>query len=334
MDMSIVQHEAPFGVLIVLYLFLAGLSQGLFLVAAASLFAGLERFRPLARPAAAMAMATYLPAVLALILDLGKPSRFIHMLLYYNPSSVMSWGSVILIGYGLVLAALILLLWRNHRLARLVGAIGMAPALGLGLYTGLLLAAVRDRPLWSSGLVPVLFVVSGLVAGMALLMALARWTSGVSGLEKGHGLSALHSLKAWLVGAELVMLGLHFLVLFTGTASGQIAVRLFVTGPRQVSFLWVQVALGMLLPLLLLLLGPVRRSGVGSVVAAVLSLAGVFALRYNLVIGGGEIPLTSAVMNRVHTTPFVWGAVAGLSAAALVLVLLLPRLMGRLTSER
>ena len=329
MDLSIVVHEAPFGPLVVLYLFLAGLSQGLFLISAAGTM-GWAPLRPLARPAAAMALATFLPGMLALIFDLGKPARFFQLLLHYNFSSVMSWGTIILTLYGLLLSAYIWSLWRGGTAARRLAGLGIFLALSLGGYTGMLLAVVRDRPIWASGLLPVLFIVSGLVAGIAVITVLARWIPELVGLEKGHTAEVLHSLKLWLVGAEVALLGIHFLVLFTGSAAGQVAAQHFLIGARQFSFLWLQVGLGMVLPVILLILASVGRMGGLAILAGLLSLMGVFALRYNLVIGGGEIPLTGEVLNYAHASPAIWTTFGVLAGLAAILALVMPGLLNRL----
>lgn len=139
----------------------------------------------------------------------------------------------------------------------------------------------------------------------------------------------LHTLKTWLIGAELVMLGLHFLLLAAGSAAGQATFAHFLAGPRQFTFLWVQVVLGLVAPLILLLIPAVRRSDTLATLPALLSIVGVFALRYNFVVGGGEIPLTSHMLNRSATSASEWGVTGALVALGLILVAAVPAIMRR-----
>jgi formate-dependent nitrite reductase membrane component NrfD len=328
-----VQHEAPLPVLIAVYLFLAGISAGLFLISTSSTVFGWQKVKPLARPAAAMALAFMVPAPLALLIDLGKPMRFINLFINFNPTSAISWGTWILALYGLTAVVYTYLLWRGEKAARTWGAAGSLFAVGLAVYTGMLLAVVTARPLWNSAMIPVLFVVSALASGIALATIAARWAPRLTAMPAEAG-ELLHTLKTWLIGAEVVMLSLHFLLLAAGNAAGQATVAHFLAGPRQATFLWVQVVLGLLLPLVLLLIPAVRHSDTLASLPAVLSIVGVFFLRYNFVVGGGEIPLTSHLVNHSAAPASEWIVTGALIALGLVLVAAVPAALRRFVANK
>ena len=95
MDLTVVydiQHTMPFGPLVILYLFLAGLSAGLFLLSVFGAVWQWEPMRPLAMPAGIMALATIIPGGLSLLLDLGQPLRAIHLFMTFQTLSVMGAG--------------------------------------------------------------------------------------------------------------------------------------------------------------------------------------------------------------------------------------------------
>lgn len=328
-----IHHELPFGLLVVLDFFLNGLSVGLFLVSALSTVFGWQKARQLAKPAAAMALALLMPVPLVLIADLGRPSRFLNLLLHYNPTSVMSWGGILLTLYGLGCLVYTWLLWRDDRRVRVAGAVGLALAAGTVLYPGMLLAVVRSRPLWNSALMPVLFVTSGLAAGVSLVTVAAAWFPRWTHLEGSQAGEVLRPLNAWLAGTQLVLIAMHFVVLATGNAAGQAAVRHLLAGPRQFSFVWLQVLLGTLLPLVLLLLSSRGRSPSVLAGASLLSLLGVFALRYNLVYGGAELPLTGAGLNHANTPTAEWVGFTVLLGLGIVLAVLVPSALDRIARK-
>src|SRR5438034_11059976 len=70
-----------------------GLTTGLFLVAALGELAAPEVFTPVAKAAYPLALALLLVDLVCLVLDLGDPLRFHHMLRVFKPSSPMSLGT-------------------------------------------------------------------------------------------------------------------------------------------------------------------------------------------------------------------------------------------------
>src|SRR5574342_413530 len=65
------------------------MSAGAFLLCAAVYLLGLKRYQPLARTATFIGLIGYSMAVLTLLLDIGRPDRFWHALVYWNPHSVL-----------------------------------------------------------------------------------------------------------------------------------------------------------------------------------------------------------------------------------------------------
>lgn len=333
MDTTIVyqlQHEAPFGMLIVFYIFIAGLSAGLFLVSTLSTVFGIKKYDALVKPASIMALGALVPGALALIVDLGQPGRFITLLFRVNPSSAMTWGSFILLFYGIIALVYTWFAWRNENAKRLKGwgIAGLILAASLGLYTGFLLALAPSRPLWNSALVPILFLVSGFVSGMSLLSVANSFFPRLTGVAGEEVKEALHSLKIGFVVLELALLAAHILILFALDAAGKGVAENLLAGDRFFSFVVVQVLIGMVLPLLLLVFSKGSTAILG--ISGLLSLVGVFALRFNFVIAGGEMPLTGTLFNTVDTSGAAWMEVTIFLVLSAVLVLLLPPLCKKL----
>ena len=130
-----------------------GMTTGLFLVAAISELAVPDVFTSVAKAAYPVAFVLLLVDLLCLVLDLGDPLRFHHMLRVFKPSSPMSLGTWCLTIYSLPLtvAAAISLLpggWMSLEwVRRLAVIVGLLPALGSAVYKGVLLST-NAQPGW------------------------------------------------------------------------------------------------------------------------------------------------------------------------------------------
>lgn len=328
MDLAVVydvQHGMAFGPLVALYFFLAGLSAGLFLISSFSTVFDWEEMRPLAKVASVLALAAIIPGGLSLLLDLGQPLRALYLFIAFNPTSIMSWGSYILLIYSLVTAVYAWLVWNGDRRAKTWGWTGVITAVALGLYTGVLISVAPGHPLWNSAVIPVLFLVSGIVAALSLLNVLQALSGGKVVQEGAR--ESLHSLKVMFVTMELILIAAHVLILGMLGSSGLETARHLLFGARQFSFIGVQIIAGTLLPLVIILFA--HRSNAALGIAGLLSLIGIMALRYNVVIAGQELPVQGAFMNTLEDGNIVWFYTALLLAMAVALCYILPRVFER-----
>jgi formate-dependent nitrite reductase membrane component NrfD len=303
------------GFLIVNYLFLGGLSAGLFFVAAlATLFYKDGETSPSARIAQLGAWLSPWPVMLGcflLIFDLGHWYRFYKLFLHMRLGSPMSIGSWLLVLFNLV-ALTFAWAWldaarRASLLARLpkfvrgfnpdlsnwkrgLAAVGLPISVGVGIYTGVLLGAVQSRPFWNTNLVAQLFLFSALSTGCAALML------GFVGREtRTEELRTLYAL-------DISFLTLEFFIVLPYIIHGQLSVqavqdslKLILGGPYTVLFWLFFLGLGLLLPLTIEVreLFPVvvrdrefhysRPLAAGT---ALLVLGGGFLLRYIFVFAG------------------------------------------------
>jgi Polysulphide reductase, NrfD len=130
-----------------------GMTTGLFLAAAISELVAADVFTSVAKAAYPVALVLLLVDLLFLVLDLGDPLRFHHMLRVFKPSSPMSLGTWCLTIFSLPLtvAAAISLLpagWITLEwVRRLAVVIGLLPALGSAVYKGVLLST-NAQPGW------------------------------------------------------------------------------------------------------------------------------------------------------------------------------------------
>src|SRR5579859_865371 len=175
------------------YFFLGGVAGGAALLGAMAEFFGGTKHRSTVRHARYLALILSLICPVLLIVDLGRPSRFHHMLRVFKGSSPLNVGTWILSAFGAFSGLLAarqaaednLIIRRESGLGRFVRAIPIIPlsavhgllGLGLGGYTGTLLAATAV-PLWQSNgvLLGPLFLADAVTSGAAALSLIGAAT--------------------------------------------------------------------------------------------------------------------------------------------------------------
>ncbi|HEU0114449.1 MAG TPA: NrfD/PsrC family molybdoenzyme membrane anchor subunit [Thermomicrobiales bacterium] len=196
------------------YIYLGGISSGAFILGALADLSG-ERWRSLAQTAHVTSFAAMAPCVPLLVHDLGRPSRFHHMLRIFKPSSPMNLGAWTLFvhsGFSTLLTAralaergkLPLVGPLARRLpSRLLAAGGLLPAVTLGGYTGVLLGTT-SVPVWSkSPVLGGLFMSSAIASGTAAVSL----ASILSGRDAPAEHAALASIGMVAGAAELGLMG-------------------------------------------------------------------------------------------------------------------------------
>lgn len=291
-------HE--WGRLIVLYLFLGGLSAGTLIVSSVATLAG--RAPRIARSGALSAPLPVLIGTGLLVLDLGQPFYFWKLLVAFQPRSPMWIGTWLLTLFAFVSVpyAALFMPWLSpapreaeRRRTRLAIA-GLPVGIGVGLYTGILLSVLVARPLWNTPVLAQLFLVSALSTGTALLIVMLRDP-------------AAHAERQLLVGADVVLIGVELLliaVMFlagrTSTASASAAVGTLAAGRVGLVFWLVVVLSGLVAPLGIEVAGlrgrdrPASRFARFETIAAVLVLVGGLALRWVFVAAGQASALVAS----------------------------------------
>lgn len=278
---------------IVWYFFLGGIAAGAYFMAALVELAGNDRDRALAKVAYYLAFPLIVLCGVLLILDLGQPLRFWHMLVqsetgrpmfkHWSPMSIGSWGLVLFSALSGLSFLGVLAEDRRAglaRFARLSARLGRGPpATALRIagalagffvasYTGALLTAT-NQPIWSdSPWLAALFLSSSASTGIAAMQLAAQLRGGV---EPGS-IERLARADAWLIVLEAAT-GVVFLV-----SLGDLALVLLASRPG----VWLvggTAVLGLAIPWLAHLRPGLLGRGTATV-ASVLVLAGGLALRY------------------------------------------------------
>lgn len=321
------EHDIHFhwNVLIVIYLFTAGVSAGAFVVSGLATYLGGARYKRISRIGALLAPWPLMFGLAMLVFDLTKPFQFWWLFLTVQWTSPMSIGSWLLTGFS-ILSLVYFVLWIPrayrgllrvpHRFAdvfaprrwrpmtrdmvgtgrRMVAAVGFPVGLGVAMYTGVLLGAIPARPFWNTPMVAQLFLFSALSTGAATVLLVAALIPPLEGKDRlHHERHFLVSVDAALIVFEIFIIVPFFLHQALNTWSSAESVDLIVGGPFT-SLFWVGVILlGLLIPLAIegFELFPViwkdaavKYSRVWGGASALLVLVGGFLLRFVFVYAG------------------------------------------------
>ena len=290
-------HEPPLGFWIALYFYMTGLSAGSFILSTLSYGFGLKKYKPIGFIGVVLATVLLVLAPLNLIIDLGRPERFWHLFPYLNVKSPVTWGSFLLTIYPInCLIYAYFMRKKNDRMTKIFGLIGIPLAISVHGYTGFILALSKARALWNTAVMPILFLVSAMVSGIALMILVVqiRKLFAPPGARATYDaiLVDLGRILAASILADLFLIFSDVLVLFTADTEAREAAIMILSLDFSPLFLGVEVFLGSLVPLAILALPQLnKRPGWLSLAAACVML-GILAMRYIMVIGGQHLPLS------------------------------------------
>jgi Ni/Fe-hydrogenase subunit HybB-like protein len=290
--------HVTWSLMIVMYPYITGFVAGSFIVTSLYHLFDRQEFKPVARLAMATSFAFLLVASLPLQLHLGQPQRGPFVIITPNFTSAMAGFGILYSFYMLVLVLELWFVWRqeiidrarrsrgtkrafyaalalgtydtspeaieiDHKAIKILAGIGLPAACMLHGYVGFIFGAIKANPWWSTPLMPVIFLLSAAVSGIALLIL----TITLEELELI--VMAYEKSESWLIISELLTTRLSF------------------------SYVTMQMIVGGLIPLILLavvvLMNRYLHEKVRNTlatVAAFLTLIQVFSMRWNIVIGG------------------------------------------------
>jgi formate-dependent nitrite reductase membrane component NrfD len=174
-----------------------------------------------------------------------NPLRFFYLLTNFN--SVMTWGVVILGVFGFVSLITLVLTILNKKVPVWLDGFGIAAAICTATYTGVLIGVIKTYPLWNTALLPVLFLVSALSAGLAGTLAF----SALFAHKEMEELGALKKFHFALPPIELLLLAALLYVTASSASAAQISVERIVVGDLALTFWLGLVVVGLLIPLAL-----------------------------------------------------------------------------------
>jgi Fe-S-cluster-containing dehydrogenase component/formate-dependent nitrite reductase membrane component NrfD len=282
-----VPHAKPWGVDMVLYLFMKAVSTGVMMVAAILLLMGdASALVTIVAPAVSLLLVTATSIVL--VVDLERPERFYYILTRSNWRSWLVWGTWFLIAHGTISAVWLVAGWMGWE--RVLDALALPALFAAGLatsYTGFLFAQGLGRDLWQGPHAALDLIAQSGAAGAATLLLIAD----VSRIDAS--LFVLSGLLWLSVLAHLTVLVFENVLSPSPTRHHELALETIRRGAYARLFWGGAIAAGGVLPLLLIGAGVFGAFNLIPMAgAAVLALAGGAAWDYIWVEAGQSVPLS------------------------------------------
>ncbi len=320
--------ELQWSVLIVLYPYITGLVAGAFILASLERVFRVEAVKPTYRLALLTALSFLLVAPMPLQLHLGHPERSFEMYLTPHRSSAMAMFGFVYLWY--LMAVLLLEIWLDYRrdivlkaqtsqgftrllyrllslgsnniserslriderLGYFITLIGIPSAFLLHGYVGFIFGSVKANPWWSSPLMPIVFIFSAMVSGIAAVMLLYMLTTHLR--TRTIDMRCVDTIARYLLYTFVIDFSLEMLDLLQRIYEADESFRSldFMVHTRLwTSQVIIQILLGTVTPIVLLGLTQVltltdtARKRIYAI-AGSLTVVGIFAMRWNVVIGG------------------------------------------------
>ena len=317
-------------VLIVVYPYITGLVAGAFIMASLVRVFKVKALEPVYRLSLLTALAFLLCATLPLLFHLGHPERCFEIMMTPHFSSPMAMFGFVYAWY--LMAVLLLELWFDYRrdfvawsktetglrgiiyhaftlgvtdlsepalcldarVGRIISIVGIPSAFLLHGYVGFIFGSIKANPWWGNPLMPIIFILSAVVSGMALCVFIYMflcWARRVT--ADMRCLDLMVSFLFYAVVIDSTIEGLDWLHRLYSAEEGIAVLKSVATSKLFYTLLIGQACLGTLVPLVLLGSMQLVRKKVSELnrrrvyfTSAVLILMGVLAMRWNVVIGG------------------------------------------------
>ena len=315
-------------VLIVLYPYITGLVAGAFILASLERVFNVSAVKPTYRLALLTALAFLIVAPLPLQFHLGHPWRSPEM--YFTPHSTSAMAMFGYVYLWYLMAVLTFEIWLDYRreivlmsqkskgllrviykimtlgssnispralyiderVSWVVTLVGIPSAFLLHGYVGFIFGSIKANPWWSSPLMPVVFIFSAMVSGIACVMLLYMAVTRLRG--KIIDMKCVDTIAMYLFYTFIIDFSLEMLDLIHRIYEADESFRsldFMVHTKLYFSQIVVQIFLGTIAPLMMLAVTLVIRLPElvrkrMYAVAGALTLIGIFAMRWNVVIGG------------------------------------------------
>lgn len=368
MSVTALSSPMAWGMWVAFYIYFIGLSAGSFLLSTLIYVFGMHQYEKVGRLALLSALFALVAGMVFVWIDLGQPWRFWKVFTRWNYTSVLAWEVLAYLFYIATLASELWLLMRcdladlalrttgwqqklyqllafgfrcpkteaeyqrchaqSMRIVKVLGIIGIPVAIMVHGGTGAIFAVVLAKPYWYTGLFPIIFLVSALASGAALMTFLYAFfgRKDEEHLAITRGMATLMVLFLCL---DLLLLTAEFLVGLYGKIPDHIKVyHAILFGPFSYTFWIGQLLVGAIIPIALASLPRTRNNvfwlGIGGLSAVI----GIVAVRLNLVVPAYVVPMLEGLEHTINQPrwaytyfPSFWEWASSIGTIALVVLI-------------
>lgn len=264
------------------------LAAGGFTLAGAVYIFNLKKYHPVVRPAVLTAFLGYTLVILALLVDLGQPWYIWHAIIYWNIHSPLFVVAICVMISTAVLAlefspaVFERLNWhaplrviRSIQIPLVIASVVFATLHQSSLGSMLLMMPETLHALWYTSILPILFLVSAVAVGLAMVIFESTLSTRVFGHKLGMDvLSGLTKAIPYILGLYLLLKVIDLMV------AGEIGL-IFLAYPQNLLW-WGEIISGVILPIILFSLPSVRQNRNAVFWSSVLVIIGLVLNRFNV----------------------------------------------------
>lgn len=301
-----INQAVVWGLYIAAFFVLAGLGSGLVILAALGDLNVVTELKGKRQSLLLAAIASYVAAGIAILMDIGKPERVLNILFSPNFKSMFVWDFYML-AISVVVAAVY---WYLGTQGKLLPIVAIVFASAVTIVEGWILSVTAGAPLWQNPMLPVVFFADGVIVAAAVLLFANVQLKSVKRI--------LEVLLPIVIGLSVIE---YVTVSYGGTPEAQQALALMWTGSLAPLF-WGALLVGMFVPFAMLVWGGTGATTLKT--ASVLAILGVFGAKIAILIAGQALPFLRAPQTYTPTG-VEFGGVVGVMAFAGLLFLLAQR---------
>jgi Ni/Fe-hydrogenase subunit HybB-like protein len=303
----------PWGLWITIDLSSIAVSAGAFSLCAGVYLIGLKRYHAVARTATFIGLIGYTMALLTLLMDIGRPDRFWHAVVYWNKHSLLWEVTMCVTLYLTVLLFETMPIFANlewlqkrfpkitakmkgvHHYAPYLAVVGLCLSMLHQSSLGAVYGVLKARPLWYRPDISVLFIVSAVAAGMSMTVFVSMLSARLSKRIKVDDslLETVSHFIGWILVGYLYFRSWDVLAMtYTYEPGRTEGLKLLTSGPLSFNFWIGEMLLGIVVPMVLLLKKKTRSIPLWRMLALILVVGGVVAYRWDTNLSGFLVVLS------------------------------------------
>lgn len=284
----------PWGLPIIIAIYLIGLSAGSLILSSLTYVFGQESYKPIARMAVFLAIVLIFGAIVAIAVDLGRPEKSWRLFMFFylnNMTSMFALNGILYGGYFVIsLGYLGVILANNMKWIKRIGILAVCWAVLVHMGTGAIFGFIATREIFNSPIKPLEFLAAAMVSGLALLIISVVLTFKFS--KRSFNKDIVAMLGRLL---SILIIFLFILVIvdkLTHFYSPNRDATVFLFTGRYSPIFWAgQIGLAYIIPLIILF-NPKTKNKLNWIMIATASVVvGIFFERFVLVIPGLAYPL-------------------------------------------
>jgi molybdopterin-containing oxidoreductase family membrane subunit len=291
-----VSRGVPWGILIAAYVFFVVTSTGLCIVSSVGHVFGFENFNPIAKRAVFMSIGTIIAGFLVIAFEIENSWRMpVGNVIGANPTSNIWWMGTLYGAYlFFMMIEFVMLQMNNHKVAMSFGLAGLLTGVVAHSNLGAVFGLLNGREFWHGPYMPIYFITSAAMSGCVAIIFFTYIAYKFNGWKMSDkmkkSMESVAKMGALMMAIIIFFTSWKMITGVTGQPPGKYeAMQALLSGPYAVNFWIGEVALGMIIPFVIILAVKGRNMN-ALFIASLAGMIGIFYMRYDLVIVGQLVP--------------------------------------------